>query len=506
MPEDETSQAIDSNFIKSAMKNSFWNFITSIIGRLGGLVFTILIARMLQPELFGLYSLATSIMFIILTFVDAGINTTLLRYVAAALGKKDDKKAASYFRYFLKLKTALTFILALVLIILAKPISIYLFGKPELFMPLVLCSIFMIFLSLTGFYESVLYAAKKAKYVTMKEILYQILRVVLPVLSVYLISDKLFGTLVGLIISSAAAFILLVMLTYKNYKFLFKKIDINKEEKKRILNFLFFMTIAGITSTFFVSVDTVILGAFVKSEFIGYYRAAFSLVGAVIGLITLTNILIPIFTQLEGQQLERIFNKVFRYSAILSFPIAFGMALIAMPFINIIYGPSYLQSTIPLYLLSLLVIEGATGGLFTWLFTAKEKPKTLTKILLMSTVLNIILNYAFIMFFLRFGEIYAVLGASLAVVISRYFNLFYIAKMAKKQLNISVKASSITKPLIASITMLVLLIIFKGTTKLAWPKSIIEIVFAAAVYFIVLMAIKGITKEDFELPKRLLKK
>ncbi|MCX8194473.1 MAG: flippase, partial [Candidatus Pacearchaeota archaeon] len=53
---------------KQALKNSFYQFFLSVISRFGGLVFTIIVARLLFPDLFGLYNLALTIVLLLATF------------------------------------------------------------------------------------------------------------------------------------------------------------------------------------------------------------------------------------------------------------------------------------------------------------------------------------------------------------------------------------------------------------------------------------------------------
>jgi O-antigen/teichoic acid export membrane protein len=482
---------------KTILKNSAFNFLTSIIGRLGGLIFTIIIARLLQPELFGLYSLSTSVALIFFTFIDLGINSTLLRYIAHALGKKDKNKAAAYFKYLLKIKLISTFTVALILFLVSYPLSFYLFNKPELFPILLFCSIYLIVVSLIGFYESIFYAVQKFSYITIKETLYQILRISLAVLGIYLLSNKVIGTLAGISLATFIAIIFLFLIIKKRFSFLFRSTeDISSEEKRKVLKFLIYLTVGSITGIFFSYIDTVMLGMFVKSEFIGFYRAAFTLVWAVVGLITITNVLLPIFTQLKGRRLEKVFNTIFKYSALISFPAAFGLILIAKPFINIIFGSSYIEATIPLCILSFIIIEGVLSGMFTWLLTAKGKPDITLRILIIAAIINITLTYILITSLLKFGAIYSVLGAAAAIVISRYYNFIALARAARMKLNIKIQRSSIIKPLIASIFMFILLLLFQNATKFIWPLSIIEIVFAVIVYSVILILIKAINIKE----------
>jgi len=74
---------------RKVIKNSAYNTTRTIIGSVGGLIFSIVLARILRPELFGIYALAMSICFFILQ-LDPGINVALTRYLSDAIGKKDE--------------------------------------------------------------------------------------------------------------------------------------------------------------------------------------------------------------------------------------------------------------------------------------------------------------------------------------------------------------------------------------------------------------------------------
>jgi len=481
-----------------AIKNTFWNFLFTIINRGGALIFTILVARILQPELFGIYNLALAVTWILITFADLGINSALIRYVSDALGKNNKRAAHSYFTYLLKFKFFVTLTLSLFLIIFSKFISMSVFNKPTLFYPLIFSGAYLFILSFTSFFEQTFFSLKKVKYATFKEIILQSFRIGFVLLLVYIFAEsKVIGVISSLIIATFLSSIFLFVSLRKKYSFLFKEKKI-KIDKQRVLRYIGFLAIGSVTWVFFAYIDTIMLGIFIpEASYVGFYRAAFAIALSITGLLTLTNVFFPIFTQLKGKRFERGFQKVFKYSAILSFPAAFGLAIISKPFINLIYGPNYLQAAIPLYVLSFMIIEGSTGFLYNTAFQAKEKPKTLMKVMLIATIMNVLLNYVLIKNLLAISPIYALLGAASATILSRYFAFITLIIIARKKLNLKIPSLLITKPLIAALIMAILLILFKDAMKLIWPLSIIEILFAATVYFAILWIIKGIEKKDF---------
>ena len=131
---------------QKVLKNTSYNLLSNIIGRVGGLIFTIIVARLLFPELFGIYSIALTVILTIATFTDLGINSTLVRYLSDSLKIKTNKtkqEARSRFYFLLNFKVLLTAIVALLLFIFAELIAVYIFNKPLLTLPLRVGAIYL---------------------------------------------------------------------------------------------------------------------------------------------------------------------------------------------------------------------------------------------------------------------------------------------------------------------------------------------------------------------------
>jgi len=275
--------------------------------------------------------------------------------------------------------------------LLAKPLAFHVFHKPPLFLPLEIIAVFIFLNALLGFTNSAFNA-------------------------------------------------------FQEFKF---KSEVKRIDRKRILRFLSFLTIGSISGVVFAYVDSIMLGIFMAAEYVGFYRASYNIVIAIAGLAAIAGVLFPVFIQLEGDDLNNAFQKVFKYSTILSFPFAFGLAFIAEPFVKVIYGSDYLPAVYPLYALSFLIIT-ATTDFFGTMFNAKEKPEYPAMVIIVSMTLNVILNYFLI---LKFGMI----GAAVATVISTYFNFVSLSILSKRVLDIFPALSSIYKPLFSSLAMVAFL-------------------------------------------------
>src|SRR3990172_2759397 len=114
----------------SAIKNSVYQTFTNIFAKIGSLIFTIIVARLLLPGLFGLYSLALSTILLFSAFSDFGIGGAFVTFISRELGKKRKKTAKAYTYYFGKISLFLISISILALLASAKFISENYYQKP----------------------------------------------------------------------------------------------------------------------------------------------------------------------------------------------------------------------------------------------------------------------------------------------------------------------------------------------------------------------------------------
>lgn len=490
---------------KRVLRNIVFNTTTVIIGRVAGLILTVILARLLLPELFGYFALALSVASIFQSLVDSGTSSAIIRYVAAAVGKKQLSLARGYFRFLFRIRFWLSLLVGTLLFIFAKQIAIYVFNKAALILPLQALAPFIILQTVFGSYYALFYAVQKVKYATASMATYDISRVIFAPTFIFFASY--FGLTTFLVESAVialsistllASFVVLFFAFTKEPEF-FKKAaaPIVGAVRAKLLKFLGFISIGIISGIVFAYIDIIMLGIFLPAQFAGFYRASVAIVFAIIGLISVTAVLFPVFTQFEGRHLLAAFQQVFKYSAILSIPCAFGLALIAQPTVRIIFGQEYIPAAVPLLLLSFLIIEGVNSSLYSTLFYSKEQPKWPTISMIIATFMNIILNYFMI---LRWG----MFGAAMATLISRYFNFIVLAVLARQKLKITPLVSLIYKPIAAALVMTAVLL-FLPLPSIIIPTILLKIVLGAAVYFGFLWVLKGISTADVLYMKKLLK-
>jgi len=493
----------NENISRLAVKNSKYQIIRMCVSRLGGLIFSIILARMLLPELFGIYSLALSIVLIIFVLVDMGLGGTAIRYVSEALGKKNIPLARSYFKYLIKIKGVLLSIAIILILIFSKTIANNIFDKPLLYLPLVFSCLYILATALSDFITNIFICLKDIKKLSIIELNLQICRVVFALIALTFLSTKfkVAGVFIALASAYFVSFLLSLKLLKKDRNIIFgKTININK---KRVFNFLKFTSLSGLSLLFFGSIDTLMLGYFVEATYIGFYRVALGLVFAISGFLAFSAVLLPIFIQANKERLQRGFNKTLRYTLILVIPAVLGIVCVGKYFVSVIYDVEYLGAVLPLYFLAILIVVLPLESLYSMIFSVKENPKFLAKYLSLALLINIVLNFIFIKFVFNFDSSYIMIGVALSTVISRLFYCIAMMIKSKKDYNLKTKINYVWKVLISSGVMVVFLLLYNNFVNLNLFLGILEVLIAIGIYFGMLFLLKELNKEDWEIIKLL---
>lgn len=410
------------------IRNSTRQFIQNVIFKFGSLVFTIILARILMPKLMGLYSLALATIVLFASFSDLGIGFAITSLISKRLGNGENKKAKGYFNKLLRWKIYLLIFTSGILLISSYFISEYYYHKP-IFFALLAGALYIPTFSLLSFVEQLFYASEKFKRPLIKEFIFQIARLVLVPLGL-LFFFKLGFSGIGAVSLSILIVVLSYMLAlfYLSY-YAWKKISFLKEKEEPLTlqestdlkKFIYPLSATALMGLFFGYVDVLMLGHYISSEFIAYYEVAFGLVGGVSAILSfIASAALPTFSRNTGASLEKMFKITRNVTLLFSFIAAIFTYLLAKIIIKLAYGSAYLPAEVVLRYLSVLVIILPMTLLYLNYYISQKKTKRIAYLLLSSTILNVILNFFAINFGLsNYGEMGAVLGATIATIISR---------------------------------------------------------------------------------------
>ncbi len=489
----------DSDEIKDQLiKNSFWNFINSLINRFGSFILVILISKILMPEGFGRYSLALSVALFFITFSDMGVNQTLIRYVSFGIHKKSGE-SSSYLKYLLKIKFLLTVLFSLLMLILSYPLSVYMFHDTELFIPLLVLSFYVFIVSLTGFFESLFFLKKNVKYISAKETVLLILKLIAVIFIGYVTySQRLVLIFLSFFVFSIGVFLFDFYLSKHFYPYLFSRYE-KEIDKKEIRKFIFSLNIQNISLTILSQATIIILGIFLSKDYIGYYNSSLILVTSIANLFMFSSVLLPILTKMNENDFPNFIKKIFNLIMTVLLPISFGLALLSRYFIFFIYGENYLAASTSLAILAFLIPFMSGVDLALASFLARNKQKKFSILMFSSTILLIASNYLFITLLLSFSPESVLVGVSWANLLTWGFCFAFSVFLLKKELKVQIISSWIIKPILSCLIMSGFLFLsLNSFGEMNMIKGIILILFGAGIYFSSLYLMGGINKEEIK--------
>jgi len=416
-----------------AIKNSGYQVAITTIAKIGSLFFTILIARLMMPEIYGLYGLALSTILFLGVFSDMGISTALNTFLSKNIDNFPGK-AKGYLRYLTKWRVVLSAISVLLVIGLSKWLSTTYYQKP-IYYALLAGTIYLPLVISQSHLNQIFTSTNNFRPLLVSEIIFQLLRLTLIPLLIIIFLSKIVSLdiyLLWVFLAVAICYFITIVYTIsrvrKNNPFNSAKTEtLSNNEKKDLGKFILPLTATALSGVFFSYIDQFMLGHYVESAFLGFYQASFNLAISAASIMAFSSIAVfPILARLKGATLERGFRKIKYITFIISAAAGIFTFLLAPFIIKIVYGSMYLPSTVYLQVLSLLIISFPLIAVYTTYYTSQKKTKIISIILIASTLINITLNYFFITYGLTFGMTQAVLGACIATIISRYFYLMML--------------------------------------------------------------------------------
>jgi len=413
-----------------AIKNSTYQLLTTGTAKIGSLLFTIIVARLMLPELFGLYNLALSTVVFLGVFSDLGVGEALVRFVSKELGKRKGNPGG-YFKHLLKIKVYLTSGICVVLLASSYFIANNYYNKP-IFLALIAGVLYLSITTFGGFIAGIFRSHNTFVIPFKKEIILQVSRVVIVPLAIlatigYSNSISLFFVFIALSLVHAFALLYFLIKIPK-----YKSKDLSTPDKKEVNRFIIPLSVSVLSSVIYGYIDIIMLGHYVSSEFIGYYSAALSLVSSSASLLAFSGALFPLFSRMNPGQLNRAFRKAMMIVLPLSFLGVLAVLVLAKYAVLIVYGAEYVQAIPLLRIFSLILFVEPIIAITVSYFVALGRPSFVAKSLLFTSLLNIVLNYILITSLISGGDFNAVIGAAIATITSKFVYLFILILGKKK--------------------------------------------------------------------------
>lgn len=407
----------------------------------GGIGSALVFPLVLGPEEFGTFRFVFSLANLWLFFANLGLDQTVVKFLSAG---RVAGNAQHYLDWFTQKKLLLTVVSVAVLLVFAAPIATFALGNPALTPGVRVSAVYVFFYALYTYLNSVFVSIRKNSIVTGAALIYNLLRIVLPLAFVQMVYGH-----TALITGIALA----ALLAVGYYLLFFHRLSLSREDtaldKDGIKTYMIYgsFTYLGILLAYWMS--SFILGVFEDPVDVGYYGLAFMWVSAV-GVVSpfTANVLFSFYAEKHEEknktQEESIFVHSLRYGMVFAVFAVVAIVLLADAFVDIIYGPAYLPAATIFIILSLVSFELVLSQVSLPLLQGVGRIKNATSYIVLNGLLSAVFNVVAVI-------PYGIIGVAVSTAFVRLGMAIGLTIYTKKLLSVTVTGREHIRPLMCGV-------------------------------------------------------
>lgn len=473
----------DGTLKRKVIRGGFWVFALRIFRRGFEFIRTLVLARLLAPEDFGLMGIALLAMSALESFSQTGISHALIQ-------KNEDIK--EYLDTAWTIQVIRGLIIAGILFFGAALVGTF-FGEPNavpLTRALALSEIFKAFTHI-----GVVYFQKELEF--HKQFVYQ-----------------LSGTLADLLVSIPAAIILrnpwaLVygLLAGNFVRLIFSfivsvqklSVSINRKYCKQLINFGKYIFLQSIVLFLLTQGDDAFVGRYLGAAALGVYQLGYRIANITATELThvISSITFPAYSKLQNNQkkLRKALKETLNLTSFFAFPIAGGIFILAPEFTRLFLGEQWLE-VIPI--IRILVLEGLMRSLAATFGPIYRATANLKIPLQINIIQLVVLTISILPFSARWG----VEGTAIAVTIMLTTGFYLTSKKISRTLEVSILSlyKNIIPYLVLTFFMALFLYLLKNKlfALSSYFRFVLLVTFGIVVYLIFILLYYLATKKIFK--------
>ncbi|MDO8725079.1 MAG: lipopolysaccharide biosynthesis protein [Candidatus Methanoperedens sp.] len=387
---------------RKTTKGLFWVALSTVLIKLINFIITVILARLLDPEHFGLVSIGLVVVNFFEIFRDLGIG-------AALIYKKDDVDKAANTAFFLFPVAAAGFY---VISYFIAPMAADFFNEPQVEAIIRALSLVFVIWSF-GTLPSILLDKnldfkKKVIPQIIPKIGYGIASVSLA-LSGFGVWSLVYGRLLFEVMSVIS--IWPVVKWRPSYKF-------DRTTAIELISYGKQVVGANILIFLISVVDVTVIGRMLGADDLGYYSIAMGVAGLLttqVGTL-MKSVMFPIYSTIQDKSstLNKAYLKTIRYVSLISIPASLGIFAISGDFVKVVYGSKWLPAVAALQVLCFYGLFRSLLSTTENLYLAAGKPQVRTKLNLLQLVMMVLFMYPLT---IRYGIMGAAIAATLPSVL-----------------------------------------------------------------------------------------
>ena len=448
------------------LRGSLWLGLGSIILRFMELFRSIILARLLLPEVFGLMG--------ILHLLREGIQTfTHVGFGDAIIYRKSEIEESVNTAWILSIIRGL---LLFVLLYFLSPLIASFYGEDTLNLGIKVLAIVFVFNGLSNTYMVLYRKNIEFKKIALLNLITEFLGIVVVIILAYYLRN-IWALLFGVLFSSFTKMLLSYRIAEKSPNFSF-----DKKLAWEMFHYSKYLTGAGILFFFTTRLDDGLVGKLLGMKELGFYINAYFFANLPATHVTaiLAPLIFPTYAYYSQNQekMNRLFLRVLKVVSIVTIPAAFGILALSDEIASVLLGEIWLPMVPALKVLVFFGLFRAVAGCTGPLFKAMGKPKILFWILFWKLIVIAALIYPL-------TTHYGILGTAIAVTVPMTLEQFYLWSLIKRLTGITMQTllGQMVKPFVLAILMYCLIMFLKTILPLtSAPLFLFYVLFGMLIY------------------------
>jgi len=480
--------------METIAKGAIFIFIGIIFSKFANYLYRVILARYLGPAPYGVFSLGLAVLGVVAILSLLGVPQGIVRYISHYKGKGDRTSINGVIFSALKITVPISLVFSVLIFIFSDWISITFFSEPNLGIILRILAFAVPLTVLVNNLERILIAFQAVKFNTLAvNFGGGIVKVVLSFIFVF-IGLGLAWVASAFVFSLFTAVVLLFYFLQKKVYNLKGVLSDKRDMTSTLMKFSFPLLFTDLFAMLLIWLDTLILGYFLASEFVGIYNVAVPTAMLVyIVPTTIRTIFYPVMTEeyAKNNPIAGLFRSGTNLILFLSLPIAVFLALFSKQFLSIFFGADYVGGYIVLIIICFSYFIFGLSNTSNIILYIKNKTKFALVNSFVAVVLNVILNIILIP---KYGLIGAAIATGISVLVRGILIIsesWYFSKIFPFSLRSFIPFVVVLIPSMISLYFMEYITSF-------WMLLLASIIFGG-LYLLILLLIRFFGKEEREL-------
>jgi O-antigen/teichoic acid export membrane protein len=343
-----TDQPADKRIGARTLRGAFWAYFSYVGGRLLILASTSVLARLLTPKEFGIVGYALVFMALLETVKDLGLGQALV----ASRPKEVYERADTVFLAGLGLGVLMTVVVAGL-----APLAAAFFDEPQLLGILPVLGLNFFIRSIGATHYAIAQKEMLFRTRTMAEFADVVVRGTVGVV-LALLGAGVWSLVIGYVAGTTSLVIALWILVPWR-----PRLRLDRRQLPGLLRFGGALTGVDVTSAITNNADYLFVGKVLGASALGVYTLGFRLPElAIVNVATVAGIvLFPAFANVDRDALSHAYLVSLRYLLMLCMPLAAGVAILAAPLVQVIFGSQWHGAVEPMRLLTIYAFAVTVG-------------------------------------------------------------------------------------------------------------------------------------------------